>query len=49
MKDVDKSFKNRRIAHRLFRGNLTDDWQAREILAELGSRQMRLDYGALSK
>jgi hypothetical protein len=28
---------------------LTDHWQARQLLAELGSRQMQMDYGELSR
>ena len=49
MKDVQSSLAGGKRLVVLEGGSLTDDWQAREILAELGARQMQLDYGALSK
>lgn len=49
LKDVERSLAGQ---HDLYEGErlpLTDNWQAREVLAELGHRQMKFDYGALSK
>ncbi len=49
LKDVHKSWARRLDPARAVRLAFTDDWQAREVLAELGRRQMQFDYGALSK
>lgn len=47
--DLDKSLARRNDKDNQAQLPITDDWQAREILAELGRRQMKFDYGALSK
>lgn len=49
MKDVERSLASQRHELDVHEVPLTENWQAREVLAELGHRQMKFDYGALSK
>lgn len=43
LREIELSIKEGRVAGYSRTEQITDDWQAREVLAELGSRQLSLD------